>query len=97
MAVCDHGTLVFRDSEPDWDRKLAVHRHSIRIENGVPVPTRGDMQFLSVPRDEPLLRECRHFLECISQCRTPLTDGAEGRAVLRVLRLATQSMLGAQI
>ncbi len=95
VAVCDRATLVFRDSEPEWDRKLSVHPHLVKIENGLPVASRSDMHFLAVQRGEPLKRECQHFLDCISQNRAPLTDGVEGRAVLRVLRRASQAMLGA--
>ena len=35
--------------------------------------------------DEPLRRECQHFLECIENRQVPQTDGHNGLAVLRVL------------
>lgn len=94
VAVCDDATLVFEDSAPDWERKLGVYPYSVVIENGVPVPVKQEMQFLPVPRDEPLKRECQHFLDCMARSEKPLTDGVEGRAVLRVLRRASQAMQG---
>jgi predicted dehydrogenase len=91
IAVCDRATIVFEDSEKDWNRKLSIHPHSITFENGLPVPKRGDVSYVSVVEAEPLLEECQHFLDCIKGA-TPLTDGAEGRAVLRVLQRAAESM-----
>lgn len=41
---------------------------------------------------EPLRVECAHFVECIREHRTPLTDGAAGVAVVEVLEAATLSM-----
>jgi predicted dehydrogenase len=41
---------------------------------------------------EPLYLECKHFVECIREGKTPLTDGENGLAVLRVLAAAQQSL-----
>ncbi|MCX7570128.1 Gfo/Idh/MocA family oxidoreductase [Tumebacillus sp. DT12] len=38
---------------------------------------------------EPLRIECEHFLACVSERKQPLSDGANGVAVLRVLERAT--------
>lgn len=91
VAICDHASIVFEDSQLDWDKKLSVHRHEILIENGFPVPKRGEMHYIDVPRAEPLKEECAHFLACLDGA-APLTNGAEGRAVLRVLQLASDAM-----
>jgi UDP-2-acetamido-3-amino-2,3-dideoxy-glucuronate N-acetyltransferase len=47
-----------------------------------------------VPLDdvEPLAAECAHFLDCVRDRRTPLTDGEEGLAVLRLLARCQESM-----
>ena len=95
VAVCDRATVVFEDSEPDWSRKLAVYEHAIEMHDGTPVPRRGELRYVEVAPDEPLKCECRHFLERIADGQPALTDGREGRAVLRVLRRASADMAAA--
>ena len=41
---------------------------------------------------EPLASECDHFLECILNQKTPLTDGEDGLAVVRALSAADRSI-----
>lgn len=91
-AICDNATLVFEDSEPEWSRKLAIHAHSVTEQNGVPIPSRGEVSYVEVGRAEPLKLECTHFLDCIAGRARPRTDGSEGKDVLRVLRQATEAM-----
>lgn len=91
-AVCDDATLVFEDSQPEWSRKLSVHEHMIDRSAGKRVPERGAVHHLEVAIAEPLKCECQHFLDRISDGHQPLTDAREGRAVLRVLQLASAEM-----
>ncbi|HEY3671125.1 MAG TPA: Gfo/Idh/MocA family oxidoreductase [Acidimicrobiia bacterium] len=42
--------------------------------------------------DEPLRLECLHFLECVRERSTPLTDGRNGLAVVEVIEAAQQSL-----
>jgi len=92
VAICDDATIVFEDSQTEWGRKLGVHEHLIELEHGIPVPRRGPMRFIDIPYEEPLQRECAHFLSCLAGQSAPLTDGREGRAVLRVLQRATDAI-----
>ena len=92
VVLCDRATIVFEDSEQEWGRKLAVYEHRVEIEGGIPVPRRGTMRYVDVPFDEPLLRECSHFLDCVAGRAEVLTGGDEGRAVLRVLERASAAM-----
>lgn len=41
---------------------------------------------------EPLRVECKHFIDCIVEGKTPLTDGDAGLAVVRILEAATRSL-----
>jgi UDP-2-acetamido-3-amino-2,3-dideoxy-glucuronate N-acetyltransferase len=91
-AVCDNATIVFEDSEPEWERKLAIHEHRVEHKAGIPIPQRGEMRHVEVPRAEPLKLECEHFLTSIRGDTEPLTDGQEGRAVLRVLQRAAHDL-----
>jgi predicted dehydrogenase len=52
----------------------------------------GDILIPRVDLKEPLRLECQHFLECVRERRTPLTDGAAGLAVVRVLAAAQSSL-----
>jgi predicted dehydrogenase len=38
-----------------------------------------------VPNAEPLRLECEHFVQCIREGRTPLSDGESGLRVVRIL------------
>lgn len=42
--------------------------------------------------EEPLRLQCKHFLHCIREGETPLTDGVNGMNVVRVLEAATESL-----
>jgi predicted dehydrogenase len=45
-----------------------------------------------VPNDEPLRLECEHFLDCVREGRSPLSDGESGLRVVRVLEGLQQSL-----
>ncbi|MCF6273982.1 MAG: Gfo/Idh/MocA family oxidoreductase [Rhodobacteraceae bacterium] len=82
------GILVFEDSEPVWEKKLALYPHSINRDTPVPLAEKGEAKYLTVEKGEPLKEECRHFIACIEMGKTPRTDGQEGLAVLRALTRA---------
>jgi predicted dehydrogenase len=42
--------------------------------------------------EEPLRLECQHFLECLRERRQPLSDGADGLRVLKILAAAQRSL-----
>ena len=52
----------------------------------------GDILVPHIPMREPLRTLCEHFLDAIDQGTTPLTDGANGVDVLRVLDAAQRSL-----
>lgn len=52
----------------------------------------GDIYVPRIVMREPLRLECQHFIDCIQEAKTPLTDGENGLAVLRVLAAAQQSL-----
>ena len=45
-----------------------------------------------IHNDEPLRLQCLHFVDCVQQRKRPLTDGANGLAVVRVIQAAQQSL-----
>jgi predicted dehydrogenase len=52
----------------------------------------GEIRIPHVASTEPLRLECQHFLECIQGGRQPLSDGAQGLAVVRVLETAQAAL-----
>ena len=52
----------------------------------------GDILIPQISLGEPLTLECRHFVECIRDRKTPLTDGADGLRVVKVLAAAQASL-----
>jgi len=85
------GMAVFDDTMP-WEQKLSLYPHSIKHENGFPVPVKADGTYIPLEAREPLKEECLHFFHSIETRKTPRTDGAEGLRVLSVLEQASKSM-----
>jgi len=69
------------------ERKLTIYDKGFDPSEGVPeyVPRAGEIRSPLVPATEPLRLECEHFVSCVREGRAPLTDGASGLRVVRVL------------
>ena len=52
----------------------------------------GDVVSPAVAMEEPLRRECLHFVDCIRHNTEPLSSGSEGLEVLRVLEAGQKSL-----
>lgn len=87
VVVGDEGMAVFDDCEP-WNRKLILHPHQVDWRGGRPETNPAKSEPIELDEDEPLRRECEHFLECVAGRRRPRTDGEEGLRVLEVLQAA---------
>lgn len=92
VVIGEKAMAVFEDSQPDWGQKLKLYRHRIDTNGTVPIPEKADAEAIEVPRSEPLRNECSHFIACIDQGLTPLTDGIEGLGVLRCLEKAEMAL-----
>ena len=88
--------LVYDHLEPD---------HQVKVYGkGLEVVTEGDRRRLlgerrsgdlyapKVDQTETLEHVCKHFVECALSGETPLTDGAAGLKVVRLLEAAQKSM-----
>lgn len=91
VVVASEKMAVFEDTQP-WEKKITLYSHHIKWQHGMPIPEKADPEYIPVEPSEPLLAECKHFIECIEQRRTPLTDGHEGYRVLEVLERAQNSI-----
>jgi predicted dehydrogenase len=52
----------------------------------------GDIVSPRIEPSEPLRAQAEHFVECVTSARQPLTDGASGLEVVRVLSAMDQSL-----
>jgi predicted dehydrogenase len=53
----------------------------------------GDVYAPYVKQEEPLKSECQHFLDCIKNGNTPLSDGKNGLDLVRILEASSKSLL----
>jgi UDP-2-acetamido-3-amino-2,3-dideoxy-glucuronate N-acetyltransferase len=90
VVVGEKKMAVFNDMS--IDQKLVLYDQSVGIEDELPVLRKGETEIIELPKVEPLREECRHFLDCIRNGETPLTDGSSGVSVLRVLEACQQSL-----
>jgi len=92
VVVGKFSMLVFDDVKP-WNEKLALYRYESFSSHGIISLENSDVEYLKVIEEEPLKNECQHFLDVVEKKTQPLTDGAEGLRVLKVLTAASQSQI----
>jgi UDP-2-acetamido-3-amino-2,3-dideoxy-glucuronate N-acetyltransferase len=90
VIVGETKTAVFDDVERE--RKLVLYPHRIDWVNRLPVACKDEGQMVSLPAEEPLRKECEHFIECVVTRRRPRTDGRNGVRVLEVLDACERSL-----
>jgi UDP-2-acetamido-3-amino-2,3-dideoxy-glucuronate N-acetyltransferase len=91
VVVGEKGMAVFNDTLA-WTDKLLLYPHNVKWENGIPVPDKKEAIKIEVENEEPLRKECEHFVSCIETRNEPLTDGNEGIDVLRILKAGQLSL-----
>ena len=77
----------------DVAKELLLYDLEVNWEEGQPVPVRHDGTPVPFDSEEPLMRECAHFLECVRTGNQPLTDGQNGVRVLQILHAAQRSLV----
>ncbi len=80
-------------SYDDISKELVLYDQRVDLQEGQPIPVRGEGIRVEFPDTEPLEVEVKHFLECIEFRKAPLTDGANGVQVLQILQAAQRSMI----
>lgn len=94
VAVGDRQMAVFDDTRP-WAEKLVLYPHRVDwVQGQLPVAHKAEAVPVPLKQVEPLRAEAEHFLACIARREPPLTDGASGVRVLRVLEAAQRSLEG---
>jgi predicted dehydrogenase len=88
--------VVFDDTLTSY--KVTVYEKDFRINRKETPQTpwitlqQGDVFIPRLDPTEPLLLEARHFVECISKGKQPVSDGASGAMVVSVLEYGQRSL-----
>jgi UDP-2-acetamido-3-amino-2,3-dideoxy-glucuronate N-acetyltransferase len=82
VVIGSEKMAVFDDTA---EQKLVLYPHRVEWKNRVPTAVKADAQPVAIDSREPLRAECQHFLDCVTSRTAPVSDGAEGLRVLRVL------------
>jgi len=82
VVVGSEKMAVFDDTA---DHKLVLYPHRVEWKNRVPTAVKANAEIVELDNREPLKAECQHFLDSVISRRAPVSDGAEGLRVLRVL------------
>ncbi|MEI8305632.1 MAG: Gfo/Idh/MocA family oxidoreductase [Chloroflexales bacterium] len=77
----------------DVAKQLTLYDQRVKVEEGQPIPVRGEGEVVPYASDEPLRLECTAFLRAIATRQPPLTDGQSGLQVLQVLQSAQRSLI----
>jgi predicted dehydrogenase len=93
VVVGEKGMLVFDELSA---APLKLFKKSVRLRSGTEVKEfdylDGGTDPVEIADGQPLEAECRHFLDCIRSGREPVSGGANGLQVLRVLEAADRSL-----
>jgi UDP-2-acetamido-3-amino-2,3-dideoxy-glucuronate N-acetyltransferase len=92
VVVGQSAMLVFDDTKP-WREKLALHPFEVASSKNLINLQNSNIQYVKVMEEEPLKNECQHFIDVVEKNIQPITDGAEGFRVLKVLSAASRSQL----
>src|SRR5437762_13486351 len=90
VVVGSEKMAVFDDTA---GHKLVLYPHKVEWKNRIPTAVKAQGEVVELEELEPLRAECQHFLDSVEFRTTPVSDGAEGLRVLRVLD-ACQRALG---
>jgi len=89
--------LVYDDIEPNekiriYDKSVDIPPHYDTFAEFQYSYHYGDMHCPYMKLTEPLRVECQHFIDCIKNKSTPLSNGEEGLKVVQVLEYASESL-----
>jgi len=90
VVVGDRKMAVFNDLFKD--EKLVLYDQRVDLNNRQPVLQKGELEVVEVATEEPLRKECEHFLQCVQTREQPLSDANRGLEVLRVLEACQVSL-----
>ena len=89
-VIGTHKMAVFDDLEAE--KKLVLYAHRVNWLDRKPVAERDGGHVVELPKDEPLRKECEHFLDCVVKGSRPRTHGKSGLRVLEELDACERSL-----
>jgi len=89
VVVGSEQMAVFDDAAED---KLVLYAHRVEWKHRVPTAVKAEGQRVEIDAAEPLRQECEHFLRAVQTRTRPVTDGAEGLRVLKILDACQRSL-----
>jgi UDP-2-acetamido-3-amino-2,3-dideoxy-glucuronate N-acetyltransferase len=94
VVVGSEKMAVFDDTA---EHKLVLYPHRVEWRNRIPTAVKADGEVVPLDNREPLRAECRHFLDCVETRTPPVSNGAEGLRVLRVLDACQRALVNGTI
>jgi len=90
VVVGNQKMAVFNDTNKD--DKLVLFNQHVDMLDRQPILSKGENETVLLAQEEPLRRECQHFLDCIATRSQPLTNAKSAVKVLRVLQACQISL-----
>lgn len=90
VVVGTEKMAVFNDVAKE--EKLVLFNQRVEMDGRQPILQKGTAEAVPLEPDEPLRRECAHFLKCVADRTQPLTDAHAGIRVLKVLQACQISL-----
>lgn len=91
IIVGTKGMVIFDDTIED---KLKYYSNYMQWYRGQPIPNKTEGETIEYDKSQsPLYNECAEFIKSCSTRVNPLTDGEEGKRVLKILDMAQKSLM----
>jgi len=86
--------IVFDDMEPKNKIKIFKGKNRVKFSNYADFLRLqyGTVTVPSIKMEEPLIKECSHFIHCLKTGKTPISDGKDGMQVTGILEAAQKSL-----
>ena len=94
VVVGSEKMAVFDDTA---EHKLVLYPHKVEWKNRIPTAVKADAEVVTLDDREPLRAECQHFLDCVETRTSPVSNGAEGLRVLRVLDACQRALHNGEV
>src|SRR5262249_32609864 len=91
VVVGSKAIMAFDDTATNGN-KLQLFDKKISLKDGQFITEKPVGTALKYEPDEPLMAECRHFVDCVRTRHTPQSDGRDGLRVLSVLQACHRSL-----